>query len=224
MSQFITKITEPKLLIGEGIEEKRLFSALIKKMGITDIQITHYGGKNNLGNFLETLILIPGFDTLTSLGITRDADNSKERAEQSICTALTNNNLPLPNNQKTATQPLTKLSISTFIVPDNKNEGMLEDLCLLSVNDDPGMSCLEEYFKCIQTNTGKQPKNLAKAKIHASLGPTSLATAMLSTPSARDWLASQDEPDKRLAEAAETGYWNWDSQAFDPLKQFILSL
>jgi hypothetical protein len=82
---------------------------------------------------------------------------------------------------------------------------MLEDLCLQSVDDDPGVSCLEDYFNCIQKKANRQPKNLAKAKIHA-------------------WLASQNEPDKRLAEAAKAGYWNWDSPAFEPLKQFILSL
>ncbi|NJO16485.1 MAG: hypothetical protein HC877_12310 [Thioploca sp.] len=38
------------------------------------------------------------------------------------------------------------------------------------------------------------------------------------------WLSSQNEPDKRLAEAAEAGYWPWESPVFDLLKQFLIEL
>lgn len=31
-------------------------------------------------------------------------------------------------------------------------------------------------------------------------------------------------PDKRLGEAALAGYWDWDSPAFDLLKQFLHQL
>lgn len=38
------------------------------------------------------------------------------------------------------------------------------------------------------------------------------------------WLASEVEPEKRLGEAAEAGYWPWTSPAFDALRQFLLAL
>ena len=51
----------------------------------------------------------------------------------------------------------------------------------------------------------RQPGNLAKAKVHA-------------------WLASQVDPDKRLGEAAQAGYWPWDSCVFESLKDFMRNL
>jgi len=38
------------------------------------------------------------------------------------------------------------------------------------------------------------------------------------------WLASQREPDKRLGEAAEAGFWPWTNTVFDFLRQFLLAL
>lgn len=49
------------------------------------------------------------------------------------------------------------------------------------------------------------PYNMAKAKVHT-------------------FLASRIEPDKRLGEAAQAGYWPFNDPVFDPLKNFILNL
>jgi len=40
-------ITKEKLLLGEGIEEVRFFNALLAHLGITNVQVDQYGGKNN---------------------------------------------------------------------------------------------------------------------------------------------------------------------------------
>ncbi len=82
---------------------------------------------------------------------------------------------------------------------------MLEDLCLAAVQADPATPCVDAYFTCLQTQTGKLPNNLAKARAHV-------------------WLASRPEPDRRLGEAAQSGYWPWADPAFDPLRQFLLAL
>ena len=79
---------------------------------------------------------------------------------------------------------------------------MLEDLCLAGVQADPAMPCVPEFFDCVQRRANRQPNNLAKARVHA-------------------WLASQVEPDKRLGEAAEAGYWPWASPAFAPLTSLL---
>ncbi|EKD11372.1 hypothetical protein [Limnospira platensis] len=42
------RIDKPKLIIGEGIEEKIVFSRLIKSLKIEDIQVESYEGKGNL--------------------------------------------------------------------------------------------------------------------------------------------------------------------------------
>ena len=136
---------------------------------------------------------IPGFNNLISLGITRDADNSFENAFKSINDAIAKSNIS--NSIKT----------EIFILPDNQNKGMLEDLCLQSLNNNPEMFCINQYFQCIKQKTGQQPNNMAKAQVHA-------------------WLTTQVKPDKRLGEAAQASYWNWNNQAFSPLKKIMQSL
>lgn len=203
----LTEITKPKLLVGEGIEEEQLFRELIKNIlpNNSDILITSYGGKYNLAKFLKALPLIPNFQELESLGITRDADNSIQSAFDSVCSALKNNNLPAPRKLNNPTAINNNLKVSIFFLPDNQKEGMLEDLCLQSVEDDLGMSCVDSYFECINNKARRQPKNMAKARLHA-------------------WLASKKISDKRLGEAAKAGYWDFENSAFNKLKNFILSL
>ena len=48
-------IVQPKLLLGEGIDELRFFSALLLNLGIGDLQVQQYGGKDNLGPYLKLL-------------------------------------------------------------------------------------------------------------------------------------------------------------------------
>jgi hypothetical protein len=81
---------------------------------------------------------------------------------------------------------------------------MLETLCLLSVSTLPEFSCVDGYFQCLQ-GYNIIPNNLHKARAHA-------------------WLASRPELDKRVGEAAQAGYWPWDSDAFTDLWSFIRSL
>lgn len=203
----LTKITQYKLLIGEGKAEEIFFRELINTMNLNndEILITSYGGKDNLTNFLETLPLIPGYDELKSLGITRDADNSIQSAFQSVNSILNKHKLPMPKSLNNLTAQNNSIKISLFFLPDNKNSGMLEDLLLNSLENDPILYCIDSYFECVKNQTGKQPKNMAKAKIHA-------------------WLASQKNSDKSLIDATKAGYWDYNNLAFNNLKQFILLL
>ena len=88
------EIVKPKLLIGEGKEEVRFFESLLRSLGIGDVQVTDYAGKEKLRAFLITLPRIPGFAGLGTLGITRDADDNPGAAADSIRIAVTAGNLP----------------------------------------------------------------------------------------------------------------------------------
>lgn len=197
------QIDRPKLLIGEGSEDQRFLKAFLKFLGIGDIQVEQYRGKSNLSIYLKTLKVVPGFSSLTSLAITRDADDRASSAFQSVCDSLKSHGYSVPREVEQIESGTP--SVSIFIFPDGANPGMLEDLCLLSVRDDPVMTCVDRYFQCVQQQASRQPNNRAKAKIHA-------------------FLASQIEPDRRLAEAAEKGLWDWNSPAFDRLKQFLQTI
>lgn len=204
MSKNNNLINKPKLLIGEGNDEVRFFQSFLKYLNLENIMVESYQGKDNLSTYLKTLKVRPNFSQLVSIGITRDADYKlMENLFKSICSSLTKANLPIPNSLSESSQEIPKISI--FILPDNQNSGMLETLCLESLKEDNSLNCVNQYFNCLKTETSVFPKNIDKAKIHA-------------------WLASREIPDKRLAEASEVGYFDFNNSAFNHLKQFILSL
>ncbi len=169
-------ITRPKLLLGEGIDEERFFSALLLHLGIVDIQVQQYGGKNNLGPYLQILAQAPtpGFQSVVSIGLTRDTDADLTRAFQSVCTALQNAGLSVPTapNVPTTGSPWVK----AFMLPDNSSPGMLEDLCLASVRSDPAFACLDSYFQCVQS-FGRQQGEPSKARVHAWLASEAAPTS-----------------------------------------------
>jgi hypothetical protein len=196
-------LVQRKLLLDEGRDEVRFFNALLAHLGITDIQVTDYGGKTRLKDYLEALANTPGFPGLASLAITRDGDTDTAAAFSSVSGGLSNIGLSVPasHGQLTGTNP----QVGVWIMPDGANPGMLEDLCMASVQSDLAVSCVDEYLQCVLQRASRQPNNTAKARLHV-------------------WLASQIEPDKRLGEAAEIGYWPWQAPAFQPLIQFVQSL
>nr|WP_041233000.1 DUF3226 domain-containing protein [Cylindrospermum stagnale] len=154
---------------------------------------------------MKTLHLRPSYNEVVSLGITRDADDSAINAFDSVCGFLNTGKLPIPNRPKQIIGESPQVSV--LILPDYQNNGMLEDVCLKAVTTDRAIQCVDDYFKCVYSTVGREPKNkdIAKARL-------------------RVWLASQIAPDKRLGEAAQAGYFNWDSPAFDGLKLFLQAL
>ena len=189
----------PKLLIGEGNEEFYFFRALVRRLGLADVKVEQYGGKNNLANYLETLLVRPDYAGLASLGITRDADDYAERAFQSVCTALRNNGLPVPAAPDVAAAGPPQVRV--LVLPGGGRVGMLEDLCMDAAAEDPHMKCVDDFLVCLRA-LGRSPRPLAKARAHA-------------------WLASLEKPDLELGEAAEKGLVPFDHPAFNPLKAFI---
>lgn len=194
------EISSSALMIVEGNEEKMFFEALINYMGLKNIQIMPIGGKEKLRANLKALVSSPRFSTIDSLNIVRDANKNPKGAFQSVCDALKASKLPVPD------RPLisegTKPKVTIMILPKEDLAGMLEDVCLKSVQNDPALFCIEQYFKCLRERGLSPPQNESKAKVQA-------------------FLASRKEPGKRLGEAAQAGYWPWDSDAFKEIKDFL---
>ena len=109
------------------------------------------------------------------------------KAFESICYSLRHVNLPCPaaHGQFAVGPP----RVGIFIIPNGVDDGMLETLCLSSVATLPEFPCVDGYFRCLQGH-GIITNNLHKARAHA-------------------WLASRPEPDRRVGEAAQAGYWPW---------------
>jgi hypothetical protein len=198
------RLEKPKLLIGEGKDEVNFFTALLKRLGIAEVQVEEYGGKPALGAYLKELrTKRPGRRKLQTLAVTRDLDVGMVQDYQSVCSALTNSGLAAPPAPGQFIKG--KPSVGVYLFPDNQRPGMLEDLCLDAAAADPALPCVDDFIQCIADRAKRSPVPLAKARMHA-------------------WLASQDEPDLRLGEATQKLWWPWNHPAFDALKQFLHDL
>ena len=192
------------MLLVEGDSDRRFFEALLGTLSTARIvQVESFGGKYGLKGFLRLLQNSPDYSTVESLGITRDADESSGTAFQSVRDVLTSAGLNAPTEPNMQTRG--KPRVSVFILPDCKNRGMLETLCLSAVAEDAAMACVDAYFKCLEDIAKLPPKSPDKARAHA-------------------FLASRSKPELRVGEAAQAGHWQLDSPVFDPLKNFLLAL
>jgi hypothetical protein len=194
------EITKPNLLVGEGREEELFFGALIKHLGLQNIQVMGIGGKTNLRQNLKALTLSPRFTEVVSLGIVRDANDNLSAAFQSVHDALQAVNLPAPGRPLVPTGDSPQVTV--MILPEEDAPGMLEDLCLKSVGQDSATPCVAQYFRCLQQEGLSLPDNMSKAKVQV-------------------FLASRRKAGLRLGEAAQVGYWPWDEKAFEQAKIFL---
>lgn len=202
MAETTIEILKENLVLVEGHDEELFFEALVRHMGINSIQVLPIAGKDNLRPNLKMLVVSPRFSEVVSLGIVRDANNNPEGAFQSVCGALEIVNLPVP---RVALLPTGRgPQVTIMILPDGNTPGMLEDVCLRTVGEDPAMFCVEEFFKCLQKRNVSMPRNNSKARVQVFLG-------------------SRLEAGKRLGEAAQAGYWPWDHIAVEQIKKFLMT-
>jgi len=193
----------PNQLLVEGYSAKILFETLVDKISIKDkVQVQDFGGNNELRNFLHTLKVTSGFDIVISIGIVRDAESNPSNAFKSVCTALNNEGFYQPSQPEKFEGANPRIGV--LILPNAEECGMLETLCLQSVSNDPSVKCIDDYFDCLK-KVGFSPKTIDKAKVQA-------------------FLASRERTIWLLGVAAQCGYWQWDSPAFDHVKRFLASL
>ena len=194
------EIQKPTLLIVEGRDEEVFFEALVRNLGLDGVQAMPIGGKTKLRENLAALVRSPRFAEVASLGIVRDADDRPESAFQSVHDALQATGLPAPTGPMVPAGASPRVMV--VILPAHNVAGMLEDLCLDAVSQDPAMQCVDQYFECLAQQDIPSPHNIPKARVQV-------------------FLASRAEAGKRLGEAAQAGYWPWDTEAFDSVKSFI---
>ena len=183
----------------------RVRSAILDRLEPSDVQISSFGGINQLRVFLSALWNAPAARaTIEAIGIVRDAETDAEAAFESARDAIRSVDLTAPDRPLQVADEQPKMGI--LILPPEKPDGMLEDVCLDAVHDDPAMRCVEEYLACVQDRVPDwQNRHPSKAKVQA-------------------FLASRERPGLRLGEAAARGEWNWEHGTYDPVRQFIEDL
>ena len=206
-------ITKPKQLLVEGRTPYLFFEVLTAHLGIQEVELHDFGSIAQLGPFLRAFCARPEFkEQVQSLAIIRDAEFAHETATQprmaerafaSVRSHLANAGQPTPNVSGAFSTTIPKTGV--FILPNCRDSGMLETLCLDSVLTPRTSKCLEQYFKCMESEGHPPPRNMTKASTFA-------------------FLAAKDVPDPLVGRAAQKGIWPWDSPAFQPLRDFLLAL
>ena len=197
-------ITQSKVIIVEGSDDENLISALIQYIGLSGIQIISCEGKPVMPSVIKTVRNMPDFENkVTSLGVVRDANDVADRTFQSVCTALANASLSVPECPLAITDGIPRVSV--MIWPCDANKGILEDVCLQSIANYPEMMCVNQYFECLEKQGIEPSHKLSKAKVQT-------------------FLASGSEPYPHLGIGALKDRWPFDNNAFDKVKQFLTNL
>lgn len=196
-----TTISSAKQLVVEGKDVQRVFGALLGEMRMTGVQVHDFHGVSELATFIESLAKTPGFrDVVSSVGIVRDADSRPMGAFKSVQSALRRIGWAVPEQPMVSAGKNPKVTI--LVLPGANRRGMLEDLLLQAVADDPAMPCVDSFIECVKERSVAPPKLISKAKAHA-------------------FLASREKTGLRIGEGADRGYWQLDNDAFDEVRGFL---
>lgn len=195
----------PKLLLVEGRDPESLVPHLLSHLNLSGIECADFGGREELGAFLKAVKNTAGFRQVRSLGIIRDADQDAELAFRSAADAVARAEMQPP--EKLGQEGSGEPRILIFILPNNREPGMLETSLLESVNDQPAMRCVDELFECVQRTGDPPPKNLEKAKVSAYLATR-----------------AKGGKQKHIGESGGSGIWPFEARAFEPLCKFLQAI
>lgn len=200
-------------LLVEGKDQQNFFEALIRHLGLEGIQVYDFGGINDLKSFLEAFVIRPGFGSVHSVGIIRDAETlnaeasdvkaSFKSAFQSVQDSIKNAGLSAPASPGKPSDG--NPAVTVLILPDNEHPGMLETLLCKTVTDTGLNRCIDEFLQCAETAEGVPIARPDKARAHA-------------------YLATRPHPHVSVGVAAQRGYWDLDHPALALVRQFLKSL
>jgi hypothetical protein len=200
-------VTAPQVLAVEGKDERMFFNALLRFMVIDGVQIIEIGGKDKFKRQFAKILNNNDdfFDTVQSIGFVRDAeDNEADSAFQSICNIIKPYGLPCPSKPSEVVVH-GAMRVGVFIMPNNEDSGMLENLCIEAAKTDSVWECVEAFTTCYKSKIDLKNYNPAKAQIQAFL-------------STRIPIVSA------LGIAAQQHVWDFSKPCFEPIKSFLSKL
>lgn len=203
-------LTKDRLILVEGSDEKSLFWKIIMDLGLeASIQVINVVGQSQFPAKLGAVLNDAEANSVEvkCLAFVRDAHDSAKAAFESICYALKQRKLPVPDAPGQMKAPIVGLAgpnpyVTIHILPDNVNVGSLEDLCWQSVRTSPAGTCCQAYLDCLKTKELMQSNSEAKTLVHT-------------------FLASTREPTTRVGLGAIKNCWHLDDPAFDMIKALI---
>ena len=186
-----------KLLLVEGETPSHFFEAFATNLGISEsIEIRSYGGKDQLATYLRTIAAGSDFRTsVASLGIIRDSEDDPGAAKQSVESAIMAANIR------------SNVEVKVALLPDDSTPGMIETLCLKTIEGLPVLECIENLVACLEAKELPLTVGIIRAKHVAQI-----------------YLATLKEAQMFPGVAAYRGAWPFDHSALDTLRAFLRSL
>lgn len=194
-----------KFVFCEGGDDLAVVKGVSQSIGLSDLRIEAFLGKDKLRDFLAEVQKRPEFvqEKVAAIAVVRDADHDENAAFTSVRDSLQASGFnPCPDRNGGIAG--TERKIGILVIGANEGQGTIEDLCLKSVSDRPEFPCVENYFRCITEKSGRSPIS-PKARI-------------------RVWMASHVDYELYVGKAAEAGYWPWENPVFERLKTFLRAL
>lgn len=136
-----------------------------------------------------------------TFGIIRDADISVQSSFNSIVEKFDETSLDFPKKPNIFTNSIPKVGI--FIIGNDRDIKMLEDLCLKTIESRAEMKCVNKFCKCVSDLEGEKPKNQSKARAQA-------------------YLATKPNYAAHIGLGAKEGYWDFKSEVLNELRNFIM--
>lgn len=204
-------------LLVEGKDERNFFEAFLKHLAFTNVTILELGGKPTKDRITAALN-IPGFKQALAYAIIRDADDNADDAFRSVHNFLRDLNQPRPNVRNEFAQGPPKVGV--YIIPGDRDAGMLEDLCMSTVEGHPVLPCVDDFMSCIADKvTFLDPPD-----------PNALRTTDYCHPNnpnkarAKAFLAANKHDLPSVGVAAQKGVWDFNHACLRPLKDFLSQL
>ncbi len=162
-------IKKEKLILAEGKDAYHFFCHACNFYRETqDVQVMHFGGNDDLPNFLLDLTNMDKYDEVNTIIIARDAETDANAATDSIKQSMKQATIPVPEKPFEYIRNATlKTAFMIFPGPQQK-DGTLEDLCLLTVENDPLLECVDGYLECAKAK-GEQFPRIHKNRLHCFL-------------------------------------------------------
>ncbi|MDD3436759.1 MAG: hypothetical protein PHC64_06390 [Candidatus Gastranaerophilales bacterium] len=209
-------IEKERLLLVEGNGDRDFFRCLLSDIGIENIQVVCFGGKDSLTSKkgfideLSVILLSKEKVDIKVVGIVLDADLSQiDSRIDKVNTFIEKinsrkiKNLFFEKIKKCGTFTKNKTKIGTFIMPDCKNQGMLETLCIKSLEQEPIFNCIENYISCVTGILGTLEK-VDKRKVQIYIAAK-----------------TKDCEEKNIGHAINSEMFDLSHNVFNEIKDFL---
>lgn len=203
------KPSKPFLILVEGkTDQEMLYTALAHwQLDLPPYQVIAYNSKTKFKAFFNVLVNQTEFRQVTHLAVFRDADHHPAGALQSVKGQLQRHVPRIPKEAIPSDANLIKrnndLAIGIFITPDSHEEGALENLLLSSLDD----KLVQHIAAYVRDADDYMEQRLANRYCNTPKACTYAYTALFENENFRDSFKKK--------------IWNWDHEAFAPLKRFF---